>query len=60
MVTEEFAKYPSGKAMVYCNAVNESKELAAKLDCSAIYQDAPDELLLLQWFRSEGRTIECI
>lgn len=48
VVTEAFAKHPSGKAVVYCNAVNETKELAAELDCRAFYYDAPDKLIILQ------------
>ena len=57
MVQEMLGEYPNGKAVVYCNAVWQTINLAKALDCHAFYYTAIDKIMVLQWFRSEGRTI---
>ena len=54
VITEVFTKYSSDKAVIYCNAVNETIELAAELSCRAFHHDASDKSNILQWFRSDG------
>ena len=50
-------EYPSGKAVVYYNAVRQTINLAKALDCYIFYYTAIDKIIVLQWFRSEGQTI---
>ena len=57
MVQEILGEYPSGKAVVYCNAVRQTINSAEALDCHAFYYTATDKIIVLQWFRSEGQTI---
>ena len=57
MVQEMLGEYPSGKAVVYCNAVRQTINSAEALDCHAFYYTATDKIMVLQWFRSEGQTI---
>ena len=57
MVQEMLGEYSSGKAVVYCNAVRQTIDLAEALDCYAFYYTATDKIMVLQWFRSEGRII---
>ena len=57
MVQEILGEYPSGKAVVYYNAVRQTINLAKVLDCYIFYYTATDKIIVLQQFRSEGRTI---
>ena len=57
MVQEILGEYPSGKAVVYYNAVRQTIDLAKAFDYYAFYHTATDKIIVLQWFRSEGRTI---
>ena len=43
--------------MVYYNAVQQTIDLAEVLDCYIFYYTAIDKIIVLQWFRSEGRII---
>lgn len=52
-----FGEYPSGKAVVYYNAVRQTINLAEALDYYIFYYAATDKIIVLQQFRSEGRTI---
>ncbi len=54
MVKKAFTKYPVGKAVVYCNMVNMTKDLAQVLNCWAFYHDAEKKMWILQWFCIEG------
>ena len=57
IVQEILGEYPSGKAVVYYNAVRQTINLAEALDYYAFYYTATDKIIVLQWFRSEGRII---
>jgi len=54
VVEKAFTKYPVGKAVVYCNTVNMTKDLAQVLNCWAFYHDAEEKMQILQWFCIEG------
>ena len=57
IVQEMLGEYPSGKAVVYYNAIRQTIDLAEALDCHTFYYTATDKIIVLQWFRSEGRII---
>ena len=47
MVQEMLSEYPSGKAVVYCNAVRQTINSAEALDCHAFYYTATDKIIVL-------------
>ena len=47
MVQEMLGEYPSGKAVVYCNAVRQTIDLAEALDCYVFYYTATDKIMVL-------------
>ena len=47
IVQEMLGEYPSGKAVVYCNAVRQTIDLAKALDCHAFYYTATDKIMVL-------------
>ncbi len=55
VIEKAFAKYSVGKAMIYCNMVNMTKDLAKVLNCWAFYHDVEEKMQILQWFCIEGR-----
>ena len=57
MVQKMLGEYPSGKAVVYYNVVRQTINLAEALDCYIFYYTATNKIIVLQWFRSEGRII---
>ncbi|KAI4191730.1 MAG: hypothetical protein LQ350_008739 [Teloschistes chrysophthalmus] len=52
-----FGRYTSGKAVVYCNTVQLTKDLGEALGCPSFYHDMEKKLETLDWFRGEGRMI---
>lgn len=55
VIIKAFAKYSMGKAVIYCNTVKTTKDLAEALNCRAFYHHMEDKISTLEWFRTEGR-----
>ena len=47
IVQEILGEYPSGKAVVYCNAVRQTINLAKALDYHVFYHTAIDKIIVL-------------